>query len=41
MCSPVRSEERKCRKLVTTAVMPVLWSEVEPALEVGKQQLEH
>ena len=38
MCSPVRSEERK-RRLVTTAVLPVLRSEAEPALEAGKQQL--
>ena len=41
MCSPVRSEERKRRKRVTTAVMPVLRSEVEPALGVGKKQLKH
>ena len=39
MCSPVRSEERKRRRLVTTAVLPVLRSEAEPALEAGKQQL--
>ena len=41
MCSPVRSEERTRRKLVTIAVMPVLAVRGRTTLEVGNKQLKH